>query len=68
LETNNAELQESNTKLQEELVTVQGRLVTVERDNVELGVTLQTTMEAIIGVSPYVWSCVLLFCANFRGS
>jgi hypothetical protein len=61
LETSNAKLQESNTELQEELVTVQGRLVTVERENVELGVTLRTTMEAIIGVSTYVCSCVSLF-------
>jgi hypothetical protein len=61
LETSNAELQESNTDLRESNTELREELVTVQG-------MLQTTMEAVIGVSTYVCGCVLLFCANFRGS
>jgi hypothetical protein len=54
LETSNAELREANAGLRE-------RLMTVEKDNVELEVTLQTTMEESVLISAAACCFVLTF-------
>jgi len=59
LETSNAELWEANAGLRE-------RLMTVEKDNVELEVMLQTTMEESVLISVATCCCFVLTFMIYR--
>jgi hypothetical protein len=63
LEEVNAGLRESNAELRESNVELQERLKAVEKSNEKLEVTLQTTMEAVLGVSTII-GCRYILLAN----